>query len=264
MRQPGKVLYISGEDGAADTLKPRFRKQGGDESLFYVADGLIEDRADGRRHSRFLLTSLEPLEEALRNLRPDLVVIDPLQAFIGGKVDLHRANEVREALQGISKLAERYNFALLIICHLNKASQSCAMYRVLGSIDLVAGARSVLLAGRHRQDETYALVHLKCSVAQKGLTLLYSIDDAGLHWLGVDTTSGRHAQRVQPATKEDQCATPIKRFFVGWSETSKRSIRIWGEQRTYTGMRAGSRPFSACSAEAFGSPRTVAVVSTCK
>jgi DNA repair protein RadA/Sms len=66
--KPRNVLYFSGEDGAADTLKPRFSKLGGDHTRFYVTDGLIEDGPDGQRGHRLRLTNLLPLEEAVQEL----------------------------------------------------------------------------------------------------------------------------------------------------------------------------------------------------
>jgi hypothetical protein len=250
MLEPGIVLYLSGEDGAADTLKPRFIKQGGDASRFYVVDGLIEEREDGQRRSRFLLKNLELLEDGIRKLQPVLVVIDPIQAFIGGKVDLHRANETREALEGISKLAERYGFALLLVCQLNKASQSKAIYRVLGSIDIVAGARSVLLAGPH-PDGSHAVVHLKCSVGPKGPTLLYCIDHKGLHWTGTDRTT---AAELLEGTAQPRPKTNAQKLLADLLSAGPKSADEVFALASQNGIADGSMraagSYSACHTEA--------------
>jgi AAA domain-containing protein len=185
----GTVLYFSGEDGLADTIKHRLGLLGADERMFFAFDGVVEHSADGDRRSRFLLTDPTPLKRAIEEHYPDLVVIDPLQSFLGGRVDMHRANEMRAALEGITELAEQYNLAVLILCHLNKSSQAQAMYRTLGSIDIAAIARSILLVGPHPNKKSYALVHLKCSLGPKGPTMLYRIDDSGLHWEGPDDLS---------------------------------------------------------------------------
>ena len=47
-------------------------------------------------------------------------------------------------------IAEKYNCAVILIGHMNKAAGSKSTYRGLGSIDIQATARSVLLVARIR------------------------------------------------------------------------------------------------------------------
>ena len=47
------------------------------------------------------------LEEAIRRTAAKLIVLDPLQAYLGSNVDMHRANEVRPVLKRLSLMAER-------------------------------------------------------------------------------------------------------------------------------------------------------------
>jgi hypothetical protein len=190
-----------------------------------------------------LSENLPQLEEAIRDLRPDLIVIDPLQAFIPGNVDLHRANEVREALAGISKLAERYSFALLIVFHLNKSTQSKAIHRILGSIDLAAGARSIMVASRRAGGETYALAHLKCSVGPKGPTLLYSIDTTGLHWLGTeDTTADDLLNSTDEPQKKTNAQSLLKDLLSNGPQSAKEVFALAARNGLTDGcMRAADR-----------------------
>lgn len=99
------------------------------------------------------LGNLEAIEDTLKQVRPVLMVVDPLQAYLGAKVDMHRANEVRPILSGMANLAERYHCAVLTIRHLGKSQQDRAVYRGLGSIDFAAAARSILLAGQDPNDK---------------------------------------------------------------------------------------------------------------
>jgi len=174
---PAQVLYLSAEDGASDTLKPRFRMQHGDESRLYTLN------AGGSGYS---MSQFQLLDETLTKLTPRLVVIDPLQAFLGSKVDMHRANEVRPILEGVAKLAAKHHCAIVLLLHLNKSTKQNAQYRILGSIDILAAVRSALLAGHdpNRQDG-FALAHIKSTCARRGQSILYSIHDDGLHWNGL-------------------------------------------------------------------------------
>ena len=76
-----------------------------------------------------------------------LLIIDPLQAYLGSGVDMHRANEIRPIFKYLSSVAERTGCAIVIIGHMNKACGTKGLYRGLGSIDITAAARSVLLEG---------------------------------------------------------------------------------------------------------------------
>lgn len=182
---PANVLYITAEDGLADTLRPRFDKLGGNPSRLLVSQGLVKSTGSQTTDTSLQLSDIAMLEEQIALYKVTLVVIDPLQAFIGGKIDLHRANEIRPILSALAQLAERQGCAMLIIRHLNKGDKTKALYRGLGSIDVSAAARSILLTGKHpQQPGQMAMVHLKCSVAAKGPSLGYSIHDTGLNWEG--------------------------------------------------------------------------------
>ena len=99
------------------------------------------------------LADLPVIKVAIAQYSPALVIIDPLQAYLGAKTDMYRANEVRPLLAALVLLAEQYNCAVVCVRHLSKASQSRAIYRGLGSIDFAAAARSVLMVGEEPQDE---------------------------------------------------------------------------------------------------------------
>lgn len=92
------------------------------------------------------------LEEAIIQTKARLVVLDPIQGFLGAGVDMHRANEIRPLMKRISVLAEKYQCAIILIGHMNKNSNGKSSYRGLGSIDFQAAARSVLIVGRVKDE----------------------------------------------------------------------------------------------------------------
>ena len=85
-------------------------------------------------------------------------MLDPLQAYLGSNVDMHRANEVRPVLKRLSLMAERTQCAVILIGHMNKAQGLKSGYRGLGSIDFRASARSVLIVGRLKSGDTLRIV----------------------------------------------------------------------------------------------------------
>ena len=138
------VIYQTAEDGLADTIKPRLEIAGADCSRVLVID-------ESRRE---LTLCDERLEQAIRETGARLIVLDPLQAYLGSDVDMHRANEVRPVLKRISAIAERTQCAVILVGHMDKAQGLKSGYRGLGSIDFRASARSVLLVGRLKSSDS--------------------------------------------------------------------------------------------------------------
>lgn len=201
-REPANVVYLTAEDGLADTLRPRLDKAGADVRRVFALTG----QTDGGEETGVTLSDLPVLESTLRFVRPALVVVDPLQAYLGAGVDLHRANEVRPVLAGLANLAEKHGAAVLLIRHLGKANQDRALYRGLGSIDISAAARSVLLAGKDPGDESQrVLAHTKSSLAPNGPSLAYKLGEDGFTWCGVSNVTPE-ALLAPPRSEEERSA----------------------------------------------------------
>ena len=168
-RPPVSVIYQTAEDGLADTIKPRLEKAGADCKMVVVIDD--SDCPLSFSDSR--------IEEAIKEARAKLLILDPLQAFLGADVDMHRANEVRPAFRNLADIADRLGCAVIIVGHMNKMSGIKSIYRGLGSIDIAAVCRSILLIGRSRDDDGKRyLVQLKNSLAPAGESLAFQMDDS--------------------------------------------------------------------------------------
>lgn len=159
LMEPVNVIYQTAEDGLGDTIKPRLLAAGADCSRVLV----IDDREQP-------LTMLDiRLEEAIVQTKARLVVLDPIQGFLGAEVDMHRANEIRPLMKRVAVLAEKYHCAIILIGHMNKNSNGKSSYRGLGSIDFQAAARSVLIVGRIKDEpEVRVVCHVKSSLAPEG------------------------------------------------------------------------------------------------
>ena len=174
--EPVNVIYQTAEDGLGDTIKPRLLSAGADCSRVMVIDD--NDQA---------LTMMDArLEEAIIRTKARLVVLDPIQGFLGAAVDMHRANEIRPLMKRIAVLAEKYHCAIILIGHMNKNSNGKSSYRGLGSIDFQAAARSVLIVGRIKDEpEIRVVCHVKSSLAPEGKSVAFRLDkDTGFEWIG--------------------------------------------------------------------------------
>ena len=154
----GSVLLISAEDAASDTIRPRLDAQLADPNRVYLLSMVKKRQGDEEREVLFNLQDVDALEKALRTI-PDirLVVVDPIGSFLGSRVDSHRDSDVRSVLAPISKLAEKYGPAVLIVCHTRKSSAESADDMTLGSRGFVGLARSVWHVMRDRENKNLRL-----------------------------------------------------------------------------------------------------------
>ena len=174
--EPIHIIYQTAEDGIEDTIKPRLEKAGADCSMIRVIDETDKE----------LSMTDDRLEQAIIETKARLIILDPIQAYIGATVDMHRANEIRPVLKHLGIIAEKHNCAIILIGHMNKASGSKSTYRGLGSIDIQATARSVLLVARLRDKPNIRIMaHDKSSLAPAGDAIGFEMtEDNGMVCIG--------------------------------------------------------------------------------
>lgn len=175
-REPIKVIYQTAEDGLGDTIKPRLLAGNADCSQIKVID-----------ESEATLTMLdERIEKAIVETGARALILDSVQAYIGAKVDMNRANEVRAILSQLGRIAGQYRCAIILVGHLNKVQGNKSNYRGLGSIDFQATARSVLIVGRLKDNpQIRVMVQDKSSLAPEGEPIAFELDkENGFRWLG--------------------------------------------------------------------------------
>lgn len=156
----GAVL-VHAEDDVAATLRPALEAGGADVQRIQVYD-----RTRFGDQPLVLPDDLNVLEVATANVRAKLMVLDPLSAFLGTSTNSEQG--VRRALAPLTTFAERNGVAVLAIRHLKKSGGGGALYRGLGSIGVIATARSVLLAAKDIGSDNphdHVLVQTKSNLA---------------------------------------------------------------------------------------------------
>jgi hypothetical protein len=227
--EPIRVIYQSAEDGLADTIKPRLEMSGADCSRVLVID----------ESDKELTLCDERLEQAVQETGAKLIVLDPLQAYLGDNVDMHRANEVRPVFKRLCAMADRTGCAIILIGHMNKAQGLKSSYRGLGSIDFRAAARSVLLVGRLKSDPTVSVVaHDKSSLAPEGKSIAFSLNaEDGFQWIGYcdvsvdDVLSGTGSVQTKTAQMEDELRRMLIKP-VPAEEVFRRAAELGISERT--------------------------------
>ena len=197
--EPFNIIYQTAEDGLGDTVKPRLMEAEADLEKVLV----IDDRDTP------LTLADERIEKAIRENHARLVIIDPVQAFLGADVDMNRANEVRPIFRSLGDIAQDTGCAIVLIGHLNKAAGTQSTYRGLGSIDITAAVRSLLFIGKLKDSPTTrVLIHEKSSLAPPGQSLAFSLgDEKGFSWIGAyDITADELLARTDTAKTESKTA----------------------------------------------------------
>jgi hypothetical protein len=182
----GGVVVLTVEDGLADTVQPRLLVHGADLTRILALPTVGE--GDGQRLVT-LPDDLPALRAAIRRVEARLVVIDPLMAYLGGKVDSHRDQDVRRVLATMAGLAQETGAAMVIVRHLNKNTVGNPLYRGGGSIGIIAAARAGLLVARHPRIQNQRVLALtKSNLAREAPSLEFILDDIGgvprVRWLG--------------------------------------------------------------------------------
>src|SRR5262245_2667242 len=215
--EPTNTLICSAEDGLGDTIRPRLDAFGADVTRIYAVE------------SPFILDEegILLLEEQIAIHKPRLVIIDPLVAYFGSGVDLHRSNETREIMARMMLIARKFRCAILCVRHLAKGGASKAIYRGIGSIDITAAARSVLLVGADPNDPNKrGIVQIKNNLEKFGPALGYEIEDGKFYWTG----------------QSDLTAEAILSFSVGYEGKEEKNARTEGEEFLEEVLASGPIP----------------------
>ena len=217
--EPFNVIYQTAEDGLGDTVKPRLIEAGADlDRVLVIDDSDVQ-----------LTLSDERIEKAIVENNARLVIIDPIQAYLGADVDMNRANEVRPIFMRLGQVAQRTGCAILLIGHLNKAAGMQSLQRGLGSIDIAAAVRSVMFIGKLKHDPTMRiLTHEKSSLAPPGASLAFSLgDERGFRWVGeYDITADEMLSGIEPQreTKTQQAKDLICALLAGGKQVLSEDI----------------------------------------
>lgn len=217
--EPFNVIYQTAEDGLGDTVKPRLIEAGADlDRVLVIDDSEVQ-----------LTLSDKRIEKAIIENNARLVIIDPIQAYLGADVDMNRANEVRPIFMRLGQVAQRTGCAILLIGHLNKAAGMQSLQRGLGSIDIAAAVRSVMFIGKLKHDPTMRiLTHEKSSLAPPGASLAFSLgDEGGFRWVGeYDITADEMLSGIEPQreTKTQQAKDLICALLAGGKQVLSEDI----------------------------------------
>ena len=204
------VLFVAGEDGLADTTRPRLEAAGADISRCHALPTI--KLAEGGERGFALPRDVPELEAAIAELGVKLVVIDPLTAHLEDGLNAYKDQDIRRAFLPLQQMAERLGVAVVIVRHLNKAGGAPALMRGGGSIAIVAAARVGLLVGEDPDDpDRRVLAVTKVNIAKRAPSLAFRLtlpaDESAapaVEWLEESELTAD--QLVTPPTEDERSA----------------------------------------------------------
>ena len=229
------VIYQTAEDNIADTVKPRLVAARADCSrVAYIVDEDVTLNFDDPR-----------IEECIMQTNAKLLILDPLQAYLVQDTDMNNAGRMRQQLKKIADLAAKYNCAVVIVGHMNKASSEKNLYRGLGSIDITAIARSVLMISRDKTDSSIRYMFpVKSSLAPEGSSIAFRLDKKyGVKWLDNYTPTNNEQEKYTiDNSKQSLAERVISEMLEEYDIRSKdilNKLKVMGiSERTANGAKS--------------------------
>lgn len=212
-RHPCNVLLVGVEDGLADTVRPRLDAAGADVRRVYALRGFQDDAGEFIRPLS-LPDDVWLLEAKAVEHNIKVLVLDPLNAFLGGEVDNHKDHHVRRALSPLVEMADRNGVTVVCVRHLTKSLSAKAITAGGGSIGIIGLARSALLVSEDPDDpELRVVAQAKNNLARLAPSLTFRIESApqgsriawegeSIHTADSLIAAGREDQGEKPGTQE--------------------------------------------------------------
>ena len=172
----GNVILISAEDSLKHTIRTRLEANSANMDKIYHLDGIGDYNSGNKLFN--LKSNLNELETMINEIKGvSMIVIDPLSAFIAG-VDSYKNTDVRSMLAPLSKLAEKYDIAIVGVEHPPKSSNGKAINQVGGSKAFIAAARSAYLVSKDPQDEKRSLfLRIKNNLTSHTVGISYTLEE---------------------------------------------------------------------------------------
>jgi hypothetical protein len=223
---PSGVVIVSLEDGVADTIRPRLEATGAVLEKVRIVSTIKDAR--GIERTPTIPDDLSPIEAAIRDVKADLLVIDPLVATLGARTNSYRDQDIRRALAPLADLAERIRVAVVCIRHLNKNAGTNPKYRGGGSIGIIGAARAAFLfADAPGRDGVHVMAPVKGNLCRsKPPALEYRIGEkAGqpvIEWLGESQHSAQSLLAPPESEEESNALADAKNFLAEFLKDGPR------------------------------------------
>jgi putative DNA primase/helicase len=261
----GAVILLASEDSVEFTIRGRLDALGADATKIEKIDMVYTRDGNGEKHFS-LEDDLQELEKMVLATGARLVIIDPLNSYLGGKQTGFKDVEVRRVLDPLKELAERLGIAVVLLMHTKKGKEDEIIYGIGGSVAFAAVARSIFFCTKDPETPgRFYFTHPKTNISPEMPPLSYTISpETGVVWGRDPITLSAHdilsKQHERPGPKQS-ARVNVKQWLVtflaggpqlaseGWriaveeqyaEATVKRALKDLGVKVTPTRVGDGS------------------------
>ncbi len=169
--EPESVVVFSAEDSWNYVLKQRLINNGADmDRILYM--GPEDDRFTNLNFNSDLLKGI------VETHSPDLMLFDPVQAFVPEHLRMGDRNAMRKCFSPLIGFGETHKTTSIVIAHANKQSGVWGRKRIADSSDIWDASRSVLMMGGvPNYDGLRYISHEKSNWGKLQDTVLFTLDD---------------------------------------------------------------------------------------
>lgn len=232
-RSPERVMFLSSEDSVEIVLKKRLEAAGANMANVYTASLQDERFKDLKFDSPIL-------KETISQIRPALIVFDPIQGFIPDSVNMGARNDMRNLLSPLIGIGEQIGTTFLLIAHTNKRSGVYGRNRLADSADLWDISRSVLIVGKTPDDSRY-ISHEKSNYGRQGQTIVFDIEDDLPVFLGHSNLRDRDYVRMNDSeSRQAPQRSEAERFIIEFLKKGKRQTSELDEAAASCGISRSS------------------------
>jgi hypothetical protein len=176
----GGVVLLSAEDDLRDTIVPRLVAAGAPDGQTIPMIHVPSSKTDGTQFSLADLNDRFELEHMIAKADARLVVIDPINSYLGDRVDSHNDQKIRQVLAPLSEIANRTGCVIVGLRHVSKGGAGGkAVYRGLGTIGYTAAARVNFYIAEHPDEPgVFVFACSKTNLGPKPPSIKYKLDFA--------------------------------------------------------------------------------------
>ena len=202
-REPMKVLICTTEDSIRTQLKGKLSKAGGNMENIYAMD----PRADRNGELQDFHFGSKKMADWIREIKPQVVVFDPIQAFVPAELNMGSRNAMRHCMSQLGVLADDLGITFILIAHTNKRKDAYGRGRISDSADLWDFSRSVIMLGTTPDANIRYISNEKNNYARLAETILFSINSNG----EIEVTGTSPLRDQDYVLNSSSCARSTKR-----------------------------------------------------
>jgi hypothetical protein len=221
---PSRVLYMSAEDRPKQTLIPRFAVAGADVSKVANVKATVVYGEDGNETARGITSlhaDLNAIRKTCKEFDIKLVIVDPLESYIGSNIKMNDATSTRSVLGPLNAFADKTGLAVIAVAHFNKNEMQKVLNRVSGSHTMSCAPRGVWVVSRDKEEPTKAHRSFTCQKFNE----LSDQDKEGFYWNAVGrefTFPNGSSRSIGVAQFEEHCSLTAEQLIGSGSTTTKK------------------------------------------